>query len=402
MIFAGAPARTKRARIRCLDSDSESSSSESSNSDSSEEDDGNAAADTGKDHGKYKIPKMPKVGPWSKKQIDGFKQTWPHLAYMDEALLATATLKELASLGRSRVSQSKMVTARLSQNYDAVSSSPVSVEAGTDDCTGQVHSSRFLRGFVGDPQELWIQARAVIGSGGLVPITNYELVSSGIGDLLTPKVWEEAHQPGSRLLTIQMLSTKSVEAALRFPDRAEAPKSFETLQDLKMAVATLETAIQRIMPWNLSFRTLSLFLITNDFGYSDLGGKSSKLDLLSNFVNEVILANARAWEERKKFLSHQDLCGKWSAFLNRNQGSLRGEQNSRKQNKNSRPSQGNGDGKPRLPKWVCKKFNLGDCPEKGDRHESYWDPTFFLKHVCSKVGTDGRFCYQSHSEKDHK
>jgi hypothetical protein len=193
-----------------------------------------------------------------------------------------------------------------------------------------------------------------------------------------------------------------VEAALRFPDRAEAPKSFETLQDFKMAVATLETAIQRIMPWNLSFRTLSLFLITNDFGYSDLGGKNSKLDLLSNFANEAILANARAWEERKKFLSHQDLCGKWSAFLNRNQGSLRGEQNSRKQNKSGRPSQGIGDGKPRLPKWVCKKFNLGDCPEKGDRHESYWDPTFILKHICSKAGTDGRFCYQAHSEKDHK
>ena len=394
--------KKKRARIQVLDSDSESSSSESSHGASSEEDDESVAADSGKDHGKYKIPKMAKAGPWSKTQIEGFKQTWPHLVYMDEALLATATLKELASLGRSRVSQSKVVTARLSRNYDAISKRPVTVETGTDDCTGQVHSSRFLRGFVGDPQELWIQARAVVGSEGLVPITNYELVSSGIGDLLTPKVWEEAHQPGSRLLTIQMLSTKSVEAALRFPDKSEAPKPFDTLQDFKLAVATLETAIQRIMPWNLSFRTLSLFLVMNDFGASDLGGKNSKLDLLSSFVNEILLANARAWEERRKFLSHQSLCGKWSAFLNRNQGSLRGEQNPRKQTKNSRPSQGNGDGKPRLPKWVCKKFNLGDCPEKGDRHESYWDSTFILKHLCSKLGADGRFCFQAHSEKDHK
>ncbi len=65
--------KKKRARIQVLDSDSESSFSESSHGASSEEDDESVAADSGKDHGKYKIPKMAKAGPWSKTQIEGFK-----------------------------------------------------------------------------------------------------------------------------------------------------------------------------------------------------------------------------------------------------------------------------------------------------------------------------------------
>ncbi len=59
---------------------------------------------------------------------------------------------------------------------------------GTVDCTGIVHMARFLRGYVGDGKDLWIHARQFLGPEGIAPICNYEVVSMGLGDLLTPKV----------------------------------------------------------------------------------------------------------------------------------------------------------------------------------------------------------------------
>jgi len=137
----------------------------------------------------------------------------------------------------------------------------------------------------------------------------------GIGDLLTTPVWEEIHNPGSRLLCLQMLSPKSVETALRNPDKSESPKLFHTIGELKVAVIILDTAILRVMPWNHAFRTLALYLLSNDYGNSELAGKTSKVHVLTGFVNEVLLQNAKAWVEKRKYSSHQDLVNKWPTFL---------------------------------------------------------------------------------------
>ena len=61
----------------------------------------------------------------------------------------------------------------------------------------QVHSSQFSRGYIGEPQKLWLEVRANMEIWGLTPITNYELVNQGVGDLLTAAVWEEFHNPVS-------------------------------------------------------------------------------------------------------------------------------------------------------------------------------------------------------------
>ncbi len=87
------------------------------------------------------------------------------------------------------------------------------MEEGVDDCLGKAHPSRFLRGFVGDSQELWRQARDAWGVEGIDPVANYEVGSLGIGDLLTHKVWAELHKPNSRQLSVRLLSPKSVEEA---------------------------------------------------------------------------------------------------------------------------------------------------------------------------------------------
>ncbi len=102
------------------------------------------------------------------------------------------------------------------------------MEAGEDNCTGLVHSSRFLLGYVGDSQELRIQARKHLGSDGLDPIGNYEVVTLGIGNLITPRTWGEIHKPNSRQLSISMLSQKSVDESWRLSDKNESPIEFKS------------------------------------------------------------------------------------------------------------------------------------------------------------------------------
>jgi len=205
-----------------------------------------------------------------------------------------------------------------------------------------------------------------------------------------------------------MLSPKSVETALRNPDKSESPKLFHTIGELKVAVIILDTAILWVMPWNHAFRTLALYLLSNDYGNSELAGKTSKVHVLTGFVNEVLLQNAKAWVEKRKYSSHQDLVNKWPAFLSRSSIVLKaaepskGSHKKQKQSKSGSASGGWGGARPTIPKWVCKKFNQGDCKEIRDKHESYWDPNFSLKHVCSKIGADGKCCLKPHAAKDHK
>ena len=94
----------------------------------------------------------------------------------------------------------------MSANFERITKFPIKVEAGEDNCTGTVHESRFLRGYVGDSQNLWQQARAKLGLEGLEPISNYETVSVGLNGLISAKAWAEIHCPGSRLLTIRLFT----------------------------------------------------------------------------------------------------------------------------------------------------------------------------------------------------
>jgi hypothetical protein len=123
---------------------------------------------------------------------------------------------------------------------------------------------------------------------------------------------------------------------------------------------------------------------------------------LSNFVDEAIRANARNWEEKKKFLSHQDLCVKWTSHLTK-KGALLKASEPKARDRNDNPSGGNNKDRKKIPAWVCRAFNEGKCPSKDDRHASDWNPNFILKHVCNRwVSGKNRHCLENHKRTDHK
>ncbi len=151
-------------------------------------------------------------------------------------------------------------------------------------------------------------------------------------------------------------------------------------------------------PWNFAFKTLNIFLTVINFGESELSGKPTKTFFLANFVDEILRANARNWEEKKKFLSYQDLAVRWAAALARlpagkgTQGKKGGDKGKDSQAKTKK-----------LPGWICKRFNEGRCDTKDDRHPAHWDPNYTLKHLCAKWMKDRNcFCLEAHPESEHK
>ena len=269
---------------------------------------------------KFKIPKSNKVF-WTAEQLCNLKKNMPGLENFDDSILSAATLKELAIMSRQQLGGGggggahKVFSKTMSANFERISKFPIKIEAGEDHCTGTVHESRFLRGYVGDSQNLWQQARAKLGLEGLEPISNYETVTVGLNGLVSAKAWAEIHCPGSRLLTIRLFTPSAVQSVWNTADRADISKEFDNLQDLKVALGALEGAVHKVFPWNFSVKTLSLFLLSINFGESELSGKSNRLVFTADFIDEVLKTNAQAWDEGKPFMSHESLSAKWSAQL---------------------------------------------------------------------------------------
>jgi hypothetical protein len=131
-------------------------------------------------------------------------------------------------MAKQKISGAKLLTQTMAAHFEQLQNFPAQVEKGEDDCNGKVHEARFLRGFVGDARALWVQAREKLGMHRLDPISNYKVVSMGLGDMLTPAVWAELHSPNSRRLSIHMLSNGSVQDSWRTADKLVSPKSSTT------------------------------------------------------------------------------------------------------------------------------------------------------------------------------
>ena len=317
-----------------------------------------------------------------------------------------------------------MFSKRMSANYERLTKLPEKVEAGEDQCTGVAHSARFLRGYVGDSQSLWSQARAKLGLEGLEPISHYETVTVGLNGLVSAKAWAEIHCPGSKQLTIRLFTPSAIQSVWNTVDRADISKEFENLNDLKVAVCALNVAVHKVFPWNYSVQALSLFLISINFGETELGNKPSRLVFLADFIDEVLKANAQAWDESKPFQSNENLCAKWATHLIRHKsgggGSGGGNAKTEQGRKGGNGNGGNGNGgnggggsggrggkdnggRLRVPVGVCRFYNEGTCKLKDKSHPSSWDNDYILRHECSKFLPDKRRpCLGPHPATEHK
>jgi len=245
--------RKKRIRTRVLESSEESGTRSSSSSEdgSESESEEETQPKSSSKKSKYTIPKYKKEEDWSFDQLENFRKIYPHLKNFDDSVLKKASLKDITTIGKQKVSNRKFLNQTMTANYE----------------------------------------------------------------------------------------------------------------NLLMAMLSLEGAIHKVMPWNFAFKTVYIFMVSVDFGESELSGKPYRLQFLSNFVDEAIRANARNWEEKKKFLSHQDLCVKWTSHLTK-KGALLKASEPKARDRHDNPSGGNNKDRKKIPAWVCRAFNEGKCRAK--------------------------------------
>ena len=343
---------------------------------------------------------------WTADQLKNLRKNFRSLSNLDDSILAGLSFRELAALEGKKLKSGKILSEKMAENFETVKRFPVEVEAGQDHCTGLAHSARFLRGYVGNSQELWLQARKVWGMAGIEPISNYETVSMGLNGLVPLKVWREVHMPSSKVLNIRMLTDAARKAGRQAAESGMEHGEFESIQELKMAVVTLDACMKKVMPWNSAFATIAIFLHSVDFGSNDLSGKSDKLTFLADFIDESVHYNAQAWDEERVFLSAQDISAKWSAaILRKYAGAPKGGGGAAGAKKTDRKGgeKRKNDPEDRVPPGVCRPFQTKACSHPGDKHSAPWDADYVLRHVCAKYLKDKRrYCMGGHSKLDHK
>ena len=174
-----------------------------------------------------------------------------------------------------------------------------------------------MGGHICKNSEIWLKAREKIGIFGLDPISRYDSEGIGMNGNINSHIWSVLHNPGSKDFSIRMLSPEVLSAA-RSANEKEASnckKDFSNINDIRLALNTIRTATQLILPWNMSIATLEYFLNSVYFGEKETDSNSSKITFLTKFIDEVLANNAEAWDDAKPFMSANKLSNKWIADI---------------------------------------------------------------------------------------
>ena len=67
-----------------------------------------------------------------------------------------------------------------------------------------------------------------------------------------------------------------------------------------------------IHPWNMSVVTLEYFLNSVHFGERDIFSVSERVNFVTEFIDEVLLFNAEAWDDNMPFLGASGVGQKWT------------------------------------------------------------------------------------------
>jgi hypothetical protein len=130
---------------------------------------------------------------------------------------------------------------------------------------------------------------------------------------LNSHIWAELHNPGSKEISIKMLSPQALKAAGGSSDKeaASVKKDFDEVGEVAVAMNTLTHAVHCVHPWNFSIATLDFFLTTVQYGEKESTSKSSRISFVCDFIDDILRHNAEAWDDSKPFLTATELSSKW-------------------------------------------------------------------------------------------
>jgi hypothetical protein len=303
-----------------------------------------------------------------------------------------------AALAKEQKSASKIqANSKLMLYAKQLEKCPVRVDAGWDDRKKVLHDARFLEGASCSAQQLWLQARAVLGPSGVLPLGNYDMDSVGCSRSVTPRGWVTIHDPsstdlklklfylpnvGSSALASKKISVEDGESSISVGD------SFKEISDkeaFRSALHTLREAMSTALLWNRSISAICGFFINANFCAADLAQNTKRAAILTEFVNYALSRNALNWENNLPLLSADNLSHTWATWKTRRVTTVSTSKDKQKQKRND----------------ICRKFNTpAGCPNPVTDCKTFYDNK--LRHVCSVVLPSGKKCQKDHGKPDHK
>ena len=344
----------------------------------------------------------------------------PNLNHHSDETLQNLSWTELFRLDSkldSRGKSGKKLTEKLQKNLEKIKKNPVKIEAGEDNRSNKLHSSRFIGGHICQNSDIWLQARESVGISGLDPISRYDVDGVGLSGHINSHFWAILHNPGDKDISITRLSPDALKSARTSNDKdsESCRKDFKTINEIRHALATIRTATGMIHPWNMSVTTLEYFLNSIHFNERESGSVSEKVSFVTEFIDEVLLFNAEAWDDNMPFMSASRIAQKWNtdiglkmpACKNNSKNKDQKQNQNQNQNQNQSQNQNQNQNKPRekraMPGGVCRRFNYKFCPSQNDDSCSApWDSNLKLKHICGFQKMDRSFCLQKHPFVEHK
>ena len=203
---------------------------------------------------------------------------------------------------------------------------PILVKEGFCNRREALHPARFLPAPICSAQELWLQAREVIGPAGIPPVANYDLASVGLSGYVTTRGWVEIHNPGSSSMALKLFSMANVNNKVAATRRISLANNEDTLevgdslkevcdlQEFQRALRAAREAMAFALPWNHSVAALEGFLASSNFLAKPLGGKTNRVSILTNFVDHVFALNGDRWRNKQGFLTVLELSSLWSIW----------------------------------------------------------------------------------------
>ena len=294
----------------------------------------------------------------------------------------------------------------MQKNLEKIKKNPMKVEAGEDNRSNKLHKSRFIGGHICQNSEIWLEAGETVGIAGLDPISRYDSEGVGISGHINSHIWALLHNPGSKDISITRLSPEVLKAARTSNDRdsESCKKEFKSINEICHALASLRTATHMIHPWNMSVVTLEYFLNSVHFGERDIFSVSERVNFVTEFIDEVLLFNAKAWDDNMPFLGTSGVGQKWTRDLAvKGPGGSKNNQKGKEQKPFQPQQRFQTKERKLLTGNVCRRFNFKFCPTQNDEScNAPWDSTVKLKHVCGFQKPDKTFCMGKHPLIEHK
>jgi hypothetical protein len=347
------------------------------------------------------VPAPSAVPKFSSTDLGTLKEEYPFLAKFSDEFLSTQTLETLLKLESTKLKMQKMEESkksgdRLGANKAKLQNVYTEVRSGRDNRSTLLHEARYLPGAGVSVTRQWLQARKVLGQDSMQPVGCYDMASIGLDGLVSSKGWVEVHDPGSMNISVQMFNTNSVTTK---------EGGLSDVSELKLAVRTMRAAVGMAMPWNKSVEALENFLIQTDFCANDTGKMDKRAKLLTQFIDQVLRANAVRWRDEEPFLTSGKLQSTWASFFNARSASASASVSFKK------PTQGNFGRNPDtfygkdllIATGACARYNNNKCIDQNKKECSREGKTY--KHICLFASDRSKpliICGKDHPKMFHK